>query len=56
MELYRWLLERYVPDNGTVLDPTAGSFNAVFTARQLGYKAIGIEKDPTFFWKAVAKK
>ena len=55
MELYRWLLERYVPDNGTVLDPTAGSFNAVFAARQLGYKAIGIEKDANFFWKAVAK-
>jgi site-specific DNA-methyltransferase (adenine-specific) len=56
MELYRWLLERYVPDNGTVLDPTAGSFNSVFVARQLGYKAIGIEKDPVFFWKAVSKR
>ena len=54
MELYKWLLERYVPDNGTVLDPTAGSFNAVFAARQLGYKAIGIEKDANFFWKAVS--
>jgi len=54
MELYRWLLERYVPEKGTVLDPTAGSFNAVFAARQLGYKAIGIEKDANFFWKAVS--
>jgi DNA modification methylase len=55
LDLYKWLLERYVPDNGTVLDPTAGSFNAVIAARALGYKAIGIEKDATFFWKAVAK-
>lgn len=55
IELYRWLLERYVPDNGTVLDPTAGSFNSIFAARQLGYRAIGIEKDHSFFWKAVAK-
>jgi len=54
-DLYTWLLERYVPDNGTVLDPTAGSFNAVIAARALGYKAIGIEKDPTFYWKAIQK-
>ena len=55
MELYEWLLRRYVPDNGVVLDPTAGSFNAVLTARRLGYRAIGIEKDLSFFWKGVAK-
>jgi site-specific DNA-methyltransferase (adenine-specific) len=55
MELYEWLLRRYVPDNGVVLDPTAGSFNAVLTARRLGYKATGIEKDLSFFWKGVAK-
>ena len=56
LALYRWLLERYVPDKGTVLDPTAGSFNAIKAARSLGYKAIGIEKDPGFFWKAAACK
>jgi len=54
-ELYEWLLRRYVPDNGTVLDPTAGSFNSVFVAKTLGYKAIGIEMDNVFFWKAVSK-
>jgi len=54
-EIYEWLLRRYVPDNGTVLDPTAGSFNSVFVAKTLGYKAIGIEMDNVFFWKAVAK-
>lgn len=54
-ELYEWLLKRYVPENGMVLDPTAGSFTSVITARALGLKAIGIEKDATFFWKAVAK-
>lgn len=55
IELYDWLLKRYVPDNGTVLDPTAGSFNAIHAARALGYKAIGIEKDSGFYWKAVQK-
>jgi DNA modification methylase len=54
-ELYEWLLRRYVPDNGLVLDPTAGSFNSILTAKKLGYRAIGIEMDTGFFWKGVAK-
>ena len=54
-ELYEWLLSRYVPDKGTVLDPTAGSFNSILVAKKLGYKAIGIEMDTAFFWKGVAK-
>jgi site-specific DNA-methyltransferase (adenine-specific) len=53
-ELYEWLLKRYCPENGTVLDPTAGSFTSCFVAKDLGYKAIGIEKDLNFFYKAVA--
>lgn len=53
--LYKWLLERYVPDGGTVLDPTAGSFNAIIAATELGYEAIGIEKDEGFFKKGQAK-
>ena len=52
-ELYEWLLRRYVPTGGTVLDPTAGSFNSVKVAKSLGYKAIGIEKDRGFFYKAI---
>ena len=51
-ELYRWLLERYCPDGGTILDPTAGSFNSCFVAQEMGLNAIGIEKDDTFFKKA----
>jgi len=54
-ELYEWLLKRYVPENGTVLDPTAGSFNSCFVADRLGYTAIGIEKDEVFFEKAVKR-
>jgi site-specific DNA-methyltransferase (adenine-specific) len=53
-ELYEWLLKRYCPENGTMLDPTAGSFNSCFTAKAMNLKAIGIEKDQTFFWKAVS--
>lgn len=54
-DLYRWLIDRYCPEGGTVLDPTFGSGNSVFTAIELGRNAIGIEKDPTFFNKAFDK-
>ena len=54
-DLYKWLIERYCPAGGTVLDPTFGSGNSVFTAYTMGRNAIGIEKDDTFFEKAVER-
>jgi site-specific DNA-methyltransferase (adenine-specific) len=54
-ELYRWLIERYCPPDGTVLDPTFGSGNSVFTAQAMGRHAIGIEKDEKFYKKAADK-
>ena len=51
-DLYRFLIERYCPPGGTVLDPTFGSGNSVFTAFSLGRTAIGIEKDTSFYTKA----
>lgn len=54
-DLYKWLIERYCPVGGTVLDPTFGSGTSVFTAAALGRKAIGIEKDKVFYDKAAAK-
>jgi site-specific DNA-methyltransferase (adenine-specific) len=54
-ELYQWLLSRYCPPGGTVLDPTAGSFNSIEVAKDLGLKAIGIEMDENFYKKAVEK-
>ena len=50
--LYTFLIERYCPAGGTVLDPTGGSCNSVFEAFRLGRNAIGIEKDDGFFKKA----
>jgi len=55
ISLYTWLLERYCPAGGTVLDPTAGSFNAILAAQALGLHGIGIEKDEAFFKKALTK-
>jgi len=54
-DLYKWLIERYCPRGGTVLDPTFGSGNSVFTAYQLGRSAIGIEKDEDFFKKSACR-
>jgi site-specific DNA-methyltransferase (adenine-specific) len=55
VSLYRWLIERYCPPDGTVLDPTFGSGNSVFTALEMGRHAIGIEKDDKFYEKAEQK-
>lgn len=55
VELYKFLIQRYCPSGGTVLDPTFGSGNSGLAARELGRKYIGIEKDKTFFEKAKKK-
>lgn len=55
-ELYEWLLKRYCPEGGTILDPTAGSFASCFTANKLGLKSIGIEMNEGFYDKACLKK
>jgi len=51
-ELYEWLLSRYCPEGGTILDPTAGSFASCFAAKKLGLSAIGIELNEEFYNKA----
>ena len=52
VDLYKWLISRYCPDGGLVLDPTAGSFNSCLAAAELGWQAIGIEKDDEFYKQA----
>lgn len=54
-ELYRFLIERYCPPGGMVLDPTAGSGNSVFTAYDMNRSAIGIEKDDVFYEKMMKR-
>ena len=51
IDLYKWLIERYCPPNGTVLDPTFGSCNSGMACRELGRNYIGIEKSKDFFDK-----
>jgi site-specific DNA-methyltransferase (adenine-specific) len=52
-ELYKFLIERYSNKGDTVLDPTAGSFNAVEAAYDLDRHGIGIEMNKTFYDRAV---
>jgi len=54
-ELYKWLIERYSSPGDTVLDPTFGSGTSLEVAVALERNAIGIEKDKTFYDKAVAR-
>ena len=55
LELYKWLVERYCPPGGTMLDPTAGSCNSCFAAFELDRHAIGIEKDEGFYKSACTR-
>lgn len=52
IELYKFLIERYCPPGGVVLDPTFGSGNSGVACKELGRKYIGIEKEKGFFDKA----
>ena len=49
IDLYKWLLKRYCPEGGTVLDPTAGSFNSLQACKEMGINAIGIEMNEEFY-------
>ena len=53
VELYKFLIERYCPVGGTVLDPTFGSCNSGRASEALNRNYIGIEKDEIFYKKAV---
>ncbi len=55
IELYKFLIERYCPEGGSVLDPTFGSCNSGLACKELKRNYIGIEKDKGFFEKAKEK-
>ena len=55
VDLYKWLLQRYCPAGGTVLDPTFGSCNSGVASKALGLNYIGIEKNKDFFDKGKEK-
>jgi site-specific DNA-methyltransferase (adenine-specific) len=55
IELYKFLIERYCPAGGTVLDPTFGSGNSGLACKELGRNYLGIEMNKDFFTKAKKK-
>lgn len=54
--LYEWLIARYSKEGDRIVDPTAGSFAAIFTAERMGRHGIGMEMNDAFFTKAMKKK
>jgi len=48
LALLRWLVTLVTPPNGLVLDPFCGSGTTLQAAIELGFSALGCEKDPEF--------
>jgi site-specific DNA-methyltransferase (adenine-specific) len=52
LELYEKLITLYVPQDGLILEPFAGSGTTAVAAKRLNRIAYWVEKDPSFFAKA----
>ena len=48
LDLLRYLIRLVTPPNGIVLDPFAGSGTTLHAAHQLGFRAVGIEREPEY--------
>lgn len=48
LALMRWLVRLVTPPGGVVLDPFAGSGTTLRAAREEGFRAIGIEREPEY--------
>ena len=54
LDLMRWVVKNYTPENSTVFDPFMGSGTTGVACMQLGRNFIGCEIDPGYF--EIAKK
>lgn len=48
LRLMEWLVRLVTPPDGTILDPFAGSGTTLLAARNLGYSAVGVEKEAEY--------
>jgi site-specific DNA-methyltransferase (adenine-specific) len=55
LSVMRWAIQQAPPDLATILDPFMGSGTAVVAAKDLGRRAIGIERDPRYCEIAVKR-
>jgi site-specific DNA-methyltransferase (adenine-specific) len=53
--LMKYLIQMITPEGGTVLDPFMGSGSTGIAAKELGYKFIGIEREPEYIEIAQAR-
>lgn len=50
--LYKWLIERFLPEGGVLLDTHVGSASSLIAAMETGHKYVGFEIDPDYYAKA----
>lgn len=50
--LYRWLIEKYMPDEGVMLDTHVGSASSLIACHETGHKYVGFEIDKDYYAKA----
>ena len=55
VDLCKWLVRLVTPPGGTVLDPFMGSGPIVYAARELGFRAIGIDRGREYCADAVKR-
>jgi site-specific DNA-methyltransferase (adenine-specific) len=55
VDLMKWLVTLVTPPGGTVLDPFMGSGTTIYAARELGFQAIGIEREQEYCADAVRR-
>ena len=50
--LYKWLINRYMPEGGVLLDTHVGSASSLIACREMGFKYVGFEIDEDYFKEA----
>ncbi len=54
-DLCKWLVALVTPPGGTVLDPFMGSGPIVWAARELGFRAVGVDREAEYVQDAVRR-
>lgn len=55
VDLCKWLVRLVTPPGGTVLDPFCGSGPIVWAVRELGFRAVGIDREAEYVQDAIRR-